>query len=355
MKNSGRKITTVRGEISAEAAGITLVHEHLLFDARCLCRGADHVSDAPVTMDRLGDLRRNPLGMLDNLVVHDVDFLVDAIGMYRQLGGRTLVDVTPPEIGRAPAALRVISERSDVQIVLGSTHYLQLSHEPSLETETVEEITERLLRELKHGVGDTGIRPGILGEVGTSNPIHPNEKKVLRAVARASAETGLAITLHMDPTAQAALEVLEVLESEGADLSRVVVGHLDASINQDGLRDGNAVGYIMQVMERGAFVALDTFGEENWYGSGLGGGAKAFMLPNDEQRVRAVLAILEKGKIDQLLISQDACMKMSHVKYGGFGYGYILKVIVPQLRALGVSAGEIQRILVDNPTRMLAH
>lgn len=360
MSGSTKKIMTVRGEITLQQAGITLVHEHVGFDARCLCHGGGQaggadISTERVSMERLGDLRRNPLCIKDNLIVNDIELLVDSVRKYKVLGGRTIVDVTPPDIGRDPIALKTISERTGVNIVAGSTHYIQVAHPASVENESVDEVAERVLNEVLKGIGDTGVRPGILGEVGTSNPIHPAEKKVLRAAARVSAKTGMAITLHMDPTAYDAFEVLDVLESEGADLRRVVVGHLDASINRDELMDGSPIGYILKVMARGPYIALDCFGEENWYGGGIVEGSKAFMCPSDQQRVHAVLKILEKGKLDQLLISQDACMKMSHVKYGGFGYGYILKIIVPQLRAYGVSAAEIDRIMVENPKNMLAY
>jgi phosphotriesterase-related protein len=193
-----------------------------------------------------------------------------------------------------------------------------------------------------------------LGEIGTSAPLHPQEEKVLRASARVSAKTGIAITLHMDPFGYLAPDVLDVFEAEGADPGRVVAGHLDLSINRDDTPADDPIWYMRRVIERGAFVALDTFGEECWYASGLVSGAKAYMQPSDEQRVRAILKLLEEGHTKQILISQDICTKTTHVEYGGFGYGYILQYIVPQLAAYGVSQADLDTILIENPRKVLA-
>ncbi|TKG70547.1 phosphotriesterase family protein [Prauserella endophytica] len=188
----------------------------------------------------------------------------------------------------------------------------------------------------------------IIGEIGTSNPVHAREEKVLRAAARVSARTGVAVTLHTDPTGRLALDVLDILEAEGADPARVVVGHMDGEL------DDGFLEYHRRIVERGAYIAYDTFGEENCYANGLTNG-KSFWCPSDKQRINAVLAAPEAGYGDRLLLSQDVCMKMSHEKYGGFGYGHLLKNIVPELRSEGVSQAELDQLLVDNPRKMLAH
>lgn len=358
---TSKKIMTVCGPIAAEAAGITLIHEHLNFDARCLCHSSaidesDHLADEAITIGKLGKLRRNPLSMADNLVVDDVDLLVEAVAPFRAMGGGTIVDVTPQDIGRDPSLLKAVSERSGVHVVAGSTHYVQAAHPAFVEGETVEQIAERMLGEVTEGIAGSGIKPGILGEIGTSNPIHPSEVKVLQAAARVSARTGIAITLHMDPTAQAALEVLDILEAAGADPGRVVVGHLDMAINREDVLDGgDPTRYIRQVMDRGAYVALDTFGEENWYGGGITADGPSFMCPSDQLRVHAVLKLIEQGRSKQLLISQDVCMKMTHQRYGGFGYSYILEYIVPELMLRGIPRSEIDQILVENSRDVLAY
>ncbi|MFL9872910.1 phosphotriesterase family protein [Paraburkholderia megapolitana] len=359
MEDNAKTIMTVRGPISPEDAGLTLIHEHLVFDGSCFCfsggePGAPSFAGESVTMERLGALRRNVMCMADNGKVVDIDFLVEAALAFKERGGGTIVDVTLDEIGRNVVDLRTISEKSGLNIVAGMGHYVHYSHPKSLEEESLESIADRMLREVVEGVGDTGIRPGILGELGTSSTLHPNEEKVLRASARVSAQTGISMTLHMDPGGYIAPHVLDILEAEGADPRRVVFGHLDLSINRDDTASDDPIWYIREVAKRGAYVALDTFGEENWYASGLVSGQKALMLPSDDQRMRAVLRLLEEGFVNQTLISQDVCVKTSHVRYGGFGYGYILEYIAPQLRAYGVNDFEIDRMMSVNTRNVLA-
>jgi phosphotriesterase-related protein len=345
-------ITTVLGPIRPEESGVSLTHEHILIDMQCYWREPDEAGDrliaeSDVTIDKLGLLRRNPTLMRDNLVLDDLDLGIKELLEFRKLGGATLVEVTPPDAGRDPRALQVASRTTGLQVVAGCGHYVNAAHPPTLHDESVDEIADRLLREALEGIDDTGIRPGIIGELGTSAPLHPDEEKVLRAAARVQAQTGLAITLHLDPPAAAGLEILDILESEGANPARVVMGHLDATIE-------SSLDYHKKIIERGCYVQYDGCGNENYWPGGLGPGS-SFWLPLDQTRIRAIKYAFDHGYQDQLLISQDVCKKMDLMKYGGFGYGHIVRNMVPQLRDEGFDQGEIDQLLIDNPRTMLTH
>ena len=124
-------------------------------------------------IDNIGSLRRNPAGSLDNLVLDDVESATAELTAYRGVGGDTVVDLTSPDIGRDVQALRTVSRLSGVQIIAGAGHYVQIHHPPTLADETIDDIAERFVAELQDGIGTTGIKAGILGEIGTLAPIRP--------------------------------------------------------------------------------------------------------------------------------------------------------------------------------------
>src|SRR5213079_2240859 len=152
-----------------------------------------------------------------------------------------------------------------------------------------------LVREIEHGLAGTDVRPGIIGEIGTSSPIHPDEEKSLRVAAAAQRRTGLSINVHVAIAFREALRALDVLEAAGADLSRVVISHLDQQIDLD---------YHRAVLQRGAYVEYDCFGSEVYFDHD--GRAE----PSDRERLKALLELLDAGWTGRLLISHDVCTKM---------------------------------------------
>jgi phosphotriesterase-related protein len=216
----------------------------------------------------------------------------------------------------------------------------------------VDAIAERLTAELVDGIGDTGIKPGILGELGTSDPVHPDELKVLRAAGRAHRATGVAICVHLHPTGRQGAPVLDVLEAEGVDPGRVVIGHMDNLIGQRGDTIDEAVEHHLMLAERGCFIAYDTCGNDSYFGECEY--SPGYQLPTDEQRVEAILRLLDAGLGAQLLLSHDICKKNQLGRFGGPGYTYLLEVFLDRLRSRGVGSAEIDLMTVDNPKRMLS-
>ena len=79
---------------------------------------------------------------------------------------------------------------------MGSGYYIGASHPPELETMTEDEIAGGIVRDITVGVGDTGIKAGIIGEIGCSRPLQEGERKVLRASAKAQRQTGAPLMIH---------------------------------------------------------------------------------------------------------------------------------------------------------------
>jgi phosphotriesterase-related protein len=350
-------VTTVLGPVPTRDLGVVLPHEHLLIDTTCYFQPAAEASEralgeSPVGITNIGLLRRNLFRLRDNLILSDIDVAVEESMEFRRLGGGTIVDLTLPDIGRDPLALQAISRLTGLHIVMGCGHYVHHAHPASLDQESVEAIADRLLRELTEGVGDTGIRPGIIGEIGTWDPLHPNEEKVLRAAGRAQIETGLALTVHVHIAARKGNDVLSILEDEGVDPARVVLGHLDIAFCHLDTDFEGVLDYHRSLAKRGCYIEYDTCGAEVF--APASPETPPFWTALDLTRARAIARLIEDGFGDRLLVSHDVFTKAQLLRYGGFGYGHVLRDFQHRVREVGVGDAEIDRLLKANPQQMLS-
>jgi phosphotriesterase-related protein len=339
------KVRTVCEDISPGDLGLTLPHEHLLIDVSLRRRNATDaylnlIAQRPVDCTIVSDLRRNPLISEDSLRLTDVDLAIEELGYFREAGGRSLVDPSTRWIGGDPVALKRISQITGINIVAGSGYYSPALPK-NIDDLTIDQLAKTIIKEVTQGFEGVDIRAGIIGEIGTTWPLSASEEKILRAAAQAQIATGAALSIHPSPWDKPALVLLDIVESEGADLSRVVMCHLDHVMDLE---------YHEAVASRGAYVEYDRFGVE-WYRS------LAFSLqtfPRDTERVAGIVELIAKGYVNQILISHDVCQKIELKKYGGHGYGHIPRSVVPLMRAMGIAENTIDAILVSNPRRMLS-
>ena len=316
------------------------MHEHLLIDAVDALDDPDtEMIDRPITIDQIGDLRWNAVSNKFNLSLDDPDLAVVELRRFHAAGGRGIVDVTPLGIGRRVAELPAISERSGVHIMVGCGFYRGPSHPPWVDEQSAEELAAYLIDELENGLDGTGIRPAIIGEIGTTDPVTENEWKVLHGSAIAAVRSGAAISVHLDPQGQhQAGRILEWLVAHGADPTRVVFGHSDEILDFDNHRS---------LMDEGATVEYDLFGTEFYY-PGRGNYA------TDYERMQAVALLVSQGYADRLVLAGDVHLKMMLTAYGGMGYAHVMGRIVPALRdEFGVDPRYLDRMLVANPARLL--
>jgi phosphotriesterase-related protein len=189
------------------------------------------------------------------------------------------------------------------------------------------------------GVDGTGLRAGVIGEVGLSRPRTATEGRVLQAAARAQRRTGAAISIHFDVHAplEEHTSALDVLAREGADLGRVALGHF--------VPKKAALDHFKAIAQRGCFVQFDLFGHEAWLAPG-GWGASV------EEQLETVKLCVDEGLVRHLLVSQDVCHKKQLTANGGRGYAYILEDLVPRLRQLGITDQERRTIMEENPRRL---
>jgi phosphotriesterase-related protein len=177
------------------------------------------------------------------------------------------------------------------------------------------------------------VRPGIIGEIGTDKPwLSAQEERAHRAAARAAKRTGMAITTH-SVLSPVGLSQLAIFEEEGVDPARVVIGHADSYPNLE---------HWVAILERGANLELDFLGQR-------------FDVEEaaEPRLIELLVELLERGYADQLLLSQDVCHNRQLKVNGGFGYTYLQQHFLPRLRTAAVGEGEIARITVDNPRRIL--
>lgn len=343
-------IQTVLGPVRSADLGVTLPHEHLLID-EILPKFAPEFSPTasawaraqwaePLTLANHYENRRQGTLYRDNMSLGSVDEAIAECEEFRLYGGRTIVDQTSVGLGRDPLALRRISQAAGVHVIMGAGHYVADYHRPDLADLDVSAICDEIVSEAQEGIGDLRIRPGIIGEVGLSWPVHPREDKVLRACAQASVSSGLALSVHPGRSVESPLDACARTEGAGGDLGRTVIDHIDRTLFD--------VEDMVKLARTGCYLEFDLFGQEEAYSAWT---PKA--MPNDGGRIRAIMALADRGFADQLLISQDIGSKARTQLYGGEGRSHIVKHVVPLMRMMGAASELVDKLLVANPARML--
>jgi len=331
-------VQTVLGTVDAADLGRTLVHEHLLIDLWPGSETGDPTADEPVSTATIGRVRTNPFGFRDNLVLDDPALAAAELAPFAAAGGRTVVDLTLPEIGRDPLALADLARRTGLNVVMGCGRYIAAARPPHLVDAPAERLRDEILADLHEGVDETGIRSGVIGEIGTSDPLHPDEARMLWGAGEAQAATGRGLAIHLDPWGRNGHQVLDHALGAGADPDRIMLAHLDPALAD--------LSYVRGLVARGVTVAIDIWGDEDAYG-GRG-------MPTDDARIAAVLAAFDEGWADRLALSQDVCLKSQLRAHGGRGYAHLLATVTPRLRAAGLRDADLDLLFIDTPRRLLA-
>ncbi len=347
------KVLTVRGAIDPEELGTTIMHEHLFLALLKTVAPDENTPiseyalwDQKVSLDNL-HLARARKPIRDNWILSDEDAAIEEAMEFRKLGGHSMVEVTSTGLHRDPVAMLRVSNATGLNVVMGSGWYQKLYHPDNMDDLTVEDMADEIIADITVGVGDTGIRSGIIGEVGIEgDPIEPNEVKSLQASVRASRATGAAISLHQGGLGREKLQTMAIMGEEGVDPSRVIYGHCD-SVADD-------LPLLLELLDQGVYIQFDNMGRV--------GVPLDLKPPNPKEHfaaalnaliVAAIPQLIEAGYADRLLLSQDVCTKVQLKRYGGTGYSYLLETFLPHLRNRGVSEAHIRMMMVDNPKRVL--
>lgn len=300
---------TVKGPIAPTDFGKALVHEHVMCDF--------------IGANETGRHRYNP----EEVVKVMFPFLREV----KERGFSGFVDATPAYIGRDPLVLMRLSELTGLYI-LTNTGYYGAANDKFLPShafrETPDQLASRWVTEWREGIDGTGIRPGFIKIGVDPGPLSDIDRKLVQAAARTHLQTGLTIACHTGE-AKAALEVLEIVKSEGVDPSALIIVHAD-SIPDEQVHE--------RLAREGAWVEYDAIGSK----------------PIGEH-VRLITAMVQKGFVDRLLLSHDAGWYWVGEPEGGKDkirpYTALMDKLLPALKSAGINDAVLGKILVDNPRK----
>jgi phosphotriesterase-related protein len=319
-------VETVRGPVDVAELGTTLMHEHVFFV------GTEYVQNYGT-------------GWWD-----EEERVADAIERLRSVaarGVRTFVDPTVWGGGRyVPRIQRINEQVPELNIVVATGYYhytdapLQFSNRGPglLLDQSPDPLALEFVRDLEQGIADTGVKAAFLKcAVEHADPT-PAVERVCRAVAYAHRETGAPITVHTNAHERTGSWVVDLLRSEGADLSKVVIGHSG---------DSGDLDYLTSLADTGALLGMDRFGLD--------------VYRTTADRVATIVALCERGYADRMVLSHDA---MCWIDWFGedftgmrdqlmpnWHYEHIHDDVLPALRAAGVGEADLDAMLVGNPRR----
>jgi phosphotriesterase-related protein len=339
-------VMTVRGPVGPQELGPTLTHEHIFWDARGGWNPDEltdpGTGDAPFEARFGGPARWNGSAFRDDLhqsPATEYEMVSEEVREFVDAGGSCIVDMTNLGLNPSPAELRRLSQDLGVHIVAGCGFYVHAHHPAWVEDAGVDEVEAFLVKEIEQGLGDSGIRPGIIGEVGTSETLFPCEERILQAAARAARKTGTPVNVHAHPPELPVLmTILDLLEAGGHDLHRTSVSHLDEIVD---------IGYHVKVLDRGITVGFDSFGQDGYF-------TPTWKSRSDLTKMKTMVTLIGLGYEDQLVMSQDMGKKHYLLRFGGMGYDHVMRRVVPRLQeSFRLSDDVIHKLLVTNPRRLL--
>jgi phosphotriesterase-related protein len=265
-----------------------------------------------------------PAGASDLAFMQNLDVLVSELRGAKSDGIGCVVDGGHPDMGRNIDFLRELSARSQMPIVAGAGFYTQPYYPQQIHTMNEDQIVAALVKQVETDP------IGVFGEIGSWDDMTADERKVFRAIGKAHVATNVPIFTHTGIPGKAALEQLDILEDAGVKPDRIVIGHLGNLIDPN-------VQVHKAICRRGAYVGFDR----------VGGAA-------DEPQVPMVMALIEAGFADHVMLSSDFARPNGLKRDKGPGYAKTLTVFVPKLKAAGASDDVLRGIMVDNPRRFLA-
>lgn len=311
-------VNTVLGQIPVEDLGFVAIHEHIGYGMPG--------SELDTKWWKSPEQRR--------------DETLPKLWKFREYGGGTFVDATGICNGRDVEYYRSLSVKTGVHIVASTGFVGGDTALPFFARARVDYLARHFIHEITVGVGDTGIRTGVI-KVGVSRGgrMTDLDKRIYRAAARASLATGVPILTHLAIDAENAIAIFN---EEGLPLDRVLFGHVDDGVNAEKTRD-------TWIAEQGGRVGFDTFGYDTELPD------PPFWARPRKERLNHFLRFIDQGHLDKVLASADAnCSPLGWAGVKGHTVNYLFEDLIPDLRAAGLDEAAITTIFVDNPATFLA-
>lgn len=321
-------VNTALGPVDGASLGTTYMHEHVFV--------------------LTPDVQQNypeEWGSEDQRVADAVTSLTE----LRDSGVTTIVDPTVVGLGRyIPRIKRIAEQVPGLNIVVATGLYTYDSvpfffhhRDPVVAglmgIEMPEPMTELFVRDIEEGIGDTGVKAGMLKCAIDHDGLTPGVERTMRAVAGAHRRTGVPITVHTHPESQQGLTVKRVLcDEEGVDPRNVVLGHSGDSTDAD---------HLASLADEGFTLGMDRFGIN--------------LATTFEARADIVVELCRRGYADRMVLAHDAACYLDWIDPNlmvflpQWHYLHIGQEVLPYLRQHGVTDDEIDLMLVGNPRRIL--
>ena len=320
------KVNTVCGSINADKLGLTLIHEHILFGY------PGWYADSTIAPFNKALALRKTIALLTEL---------------KGLGVQTIVDATPNDCGRDPQFLRELSESTGINIICATGYYNE--HEGAsayfsirnMMKDTIPEIAEMMITEITKGIAGTDIRAGVIKVASSKNSITQYEEKFFKAAAIVQKETGAPVITHTQEATMGP-EQADLLIAEGANPSRIMIGHMG---------DSTDMRYLLTTLAKGVFIGFDRMGLQVIVG-----------CPMDTERIPCIIGLVGAGYEDRLLLSHDSiCYWLGRPPdfpdfivpiLKNWHPSHIFKNIIPTLKNNGIKDKQIRNIIAGNPKRL---
>jgi phosphotriesterase-related protein len=306
-------VNTVSGPVDTANLGFTLMHEHIIVES-------PGVKENFPVVDRQAEIEKAG-AKLDEALARGV---------------KTLVDLTPGDWRDIPLVKEVVA-RSKMQVIVATGIYWEVPHHFRRETgRSIDYIADLFVRDIRDGIMDTGVKAAII-KCATDQPgVTEDVERILRAAAKAHRVTGVPISTHTHPASKVGLDQQDVFESEGVDLSRVVIGHSGDSEDLD---------YLRRLCDRGSYIGMDRFGVDVY-------------LPTPN-RVATIAKMCELGYAEKMVLSHDASCYFGWVDpplrekiLPNWHYNHIPDDVIPALKQAGVTEEQVRTMTVENPRRI---
>jgi len=305
-------IQSSTGPIDTNDLGFTLMHEHVRVGWGAMYQ------QYPEMFDR----------------EHELGRATERLKAAVAAGVKTIVDLTPIDLGRDVTLIAEASRRSGMQIIAATGIYYT-EHPFHFQIRDDKEMEDLFVRDITQGVSTTGIRAGVI-KCATEPQMHPMNERVLRNSARAAKATGVPICTHTFPANRTGLDQQRIFKEEGLDLGRTVIGHSD---------DSDDITYLEEIIQNGSFCGMDRIGLQR--------------PRTTEQRADMVAALVEKGYASRITLSHDSCCNFHWAPEGmldnlapTWRMTHIPLDVVPMLRERGVSETNINQMTTLNPRKV---
>ncbi|GAB2044121.1 phosphotriesterase [Agathobaculum sp. TL06] len=357
MDNRVGKVMTVQGLVDPSTLGATLTHEHLFFNLDYYFEDIEDpekkkMFTSPLDMKILHYVSYDPYCNKENCQMQDLDIALYEVGLFKKAGGGTICDLTAGGVNffnRPIEHLRTISERTGIKVVANVTHHQKSGHPPYVAKGTADDVAKVFLNDIQNGVRDTGIYPGIIGEVGCGYVFHEDEKKVARGAARAHRESGIPISFHVHPPKRHDHEIMKIMKEEGVKPEHVVLGHRDGVLTHKDLSWHEKIDYLCSIADYGCYIQFDQCGNQYHCKAENDG----WWFASDRERAAALFQLVLRGYEDQILLSHDCGQRNFLAYYGAWGISHILTNFHETMLEAGLDEKVIHKFSYENPARML--